>query len=189
MKRRALLALGFAAAGTGAFARSRPWRTLLDGHGRLEFDPIGTANWAQKDGAVQADTGVGFLVSREAFGDVAIRAEFWLSDDANSGIFIRCANPARITLDSSYEVNLFDQRPDPAYATGAIVDVAKVEGVKVGGRWGVMEIEARGDRLSVGVNGRRTVDGVRDGRFAHGHIALQRTQGLVRFRKVEVRAL
>ena len=39
--------------------------------------------------------------------------EFWASDDANSGIFIRCQNPKQITDRSCYEVNIFDQRPGP----------------------------------------------------------------------------
>ncbi len=189
MQRRALIGSGLFALGAAAFAPAVGWRSLFDGRSLAAFDPVGDANWALKDRAVQADAGVGFLVSRESFGNVAIRAEFWISDDANSGIFIRCADPQRITLDSAYEVNLFDQRPDPTYATGAIVDVAKVEGVTAGGRWGLMVIEAKDDRFSVWVNGQHTVDGARDNRLSHGRIALQRTQGLVKFRRLQVRAL
>ena len=55
-----------------------------------------------------------------------LRVEFWSSDDANSGIFLRCQNPAVINDENCYEANIFDQRPDPTYGTGAIVKVAKV---------------------------------------------------------------
>ena len=52
--------------------------------------------------------------------------EFWASDDANSGIFLRCQDPTKITDKSCYEANIFDQRPDPTYGTGGIVHFAEV---------------------------------------------------------------
>jgi len=46
--------------------------------------------------------------------------EFWASDDANSGIYMRCQNPAQITDRSCYEAQINDQRSDPSYGPGAI---------------------------------------------------------------------
>ena len=43
----------------------------------------------------------------------------------DSGVFIRCSDPKTINAMNAYEVNIYDKRPDPAYRTGAIVDVAK----------------------------------------------------------------
>ncbi len=60
---------------------------------------------------------------------------------------------------------------------------------KTGGRWNVMEITAKGDRLTVSVNGQRTVNNVQDGKHARGRITLQYGAGVVKFRKVEVRAI
>jgi len=34
-------------------------------------------------------------------------------------------DPQKVTADNAYEVNIFDKRPDPAYGTGAIVNVSK----------------------------------------------------------------
>ena len=198
MQRRILIMLGGLAVGTllggqvqATAARARrSWRTLLDGRSLAGWSQIGDANWTLRDGAVQADAGTGFLVSDETFGDVEIRAEVWVSEDANSGIFIRCTNPLRIDPVSAYEVNLFDRRPDPTYGTGAIVGVAKVSPMpKAGGRWNVMEILAKGDRFTVTLNGVRTVDNVQDAGHAHGRIALQHGAGLVRFRGVQVRPI
>ena len=42
-------------------------------------------------------------------------------------MFIRCEDPKTINAMNAYEVNIFDKRPDQAYRTGAIVDVAKPE--------------------------------------------------------------
>jgi len=191
MQRRSVIALGLLSVGfpMAALAGSKDWRTLFDGRSLDGWTQLGDANWTLKDGAAKADNGkTGFLVSDETFGDVEIRAEFWVTDDANSGIFIRCTNPLKIGTASGYEVNIYDQRPDPSYGTGAIVGVAKVSPMpKAGGRWNVMEIIAKGDRFTVSINGKRTVDGVRNADFAHGRIALQYGLGVVKFRKVQVR--
>ena len=99
MHRRSLLALGLAAAATPALAKPR-WRTLLDGRSLAGWTPVGEANWRIEDAAAVADTGMGFLVSEEDFGDVAVRAQFWVSDDANSGVFIRCTDPRTIAVET-----------------------------------------------------------------------------------------
>jgi len=110
MHRRTLITFGSAAVAAGplsAFGAER-WRTLFDGRNLDAFDPRGDANWALKDGVVGADNGKsGYLVSKETFGDVAIRAEVWVSPDANSGIFIRCTNPFRPSLATAYEVSFW----------------------------------------------------------------------------------
>lgn len=167
------------------------WRALWNGHSLQGWTRLGDAAWTIRDGSLECDHGpISYLVSDEAFDDVQIRVEFWVSEDANSGIFIRCTDPAKVTVDNSYEVNIFEQRPDQAYATGAIVGVAKVVTMpKTGGRWNVMDIKAKGDRFTVSVNGRRTVDNVQDATHAGGRITLQYGAGVVKFRKVEVRAI
>ena len=193
MQRRSAIVLAVLAAvfPRAALAGSKGWRTLFDGRTLDGWTPIGEANWTLKDGCAEADNGkTGFLVSDETFGDVAIRAEFWVSDDANSGIFIRCTNALKIATSTGYEVNIYDQRPDPTYATGAIVGVAKVSPMpKAGGRWNLMQITAKADRFTVALNGTRTVDSARNADFAHGRIALQYGLGVVKFRKVQVRPI
>ena len=140
--------------------------------------------------ASQGGKDAAFLVTRTAYKDVMIRAEFWASDDANSGIFFRCQDPAKITDENCYEANIFDQRPDPTYATGAIVKVAKLNApmIKAGGQWNTFEISARGTRLVVVLNGVKTVD-MDDAKLASGPIALQWSRGTIKFRKLEVRSL
>ena len=200
---RRLTVLGLCAAGAALFSQStaaiaaparvssRGWKTLLDGRSLDGWSQIGDANWSVADGVVQADKGKsGFLVSKDSYGDVQIRAEVWVSDDANSGVFIHATNPLQVTAANAYECNIYDQRPDPSYGTGAIVDVAKVSPMpKAGGRWNVMEITAKGDRFTLVLNGMKTVDNVQDGKHAHGRIALQYAAGVVKFRKVQVREI
>jgi Domain of Unknown Function (DUF1080) len=172
------------------------WVTLFDGKNLENWNRIGDANWTLADGVVTADKGTGFLVSKNSYGDFQLRAEFWVDDDANSGIFIRCSDPDKVTGANAYEVNIFDKRPDPSYGTGAIVNVAKVDPMpKAGGKWNVYDITAKGPEFTVVLNGQKTVDGAKDGKFANGRIALQygegvvKGKGVVKFRKVEIRPL
>ncbi|HEY3049253.1 MAG TPA: DUF1080 domain-containing protein, partial [Polaromonas sp.] len=101
----------------------------------------------------------------------------------------RCANPAEITDENCYEANIFDQRPDPTYGTGAIVKVAKVAPMpKAGGKWNVYEITAKGPRLTLVLNGVKTVD-VEDRKLTSGPVALQWGRGTIKFRKVDIRPI
>jgi hypothetical protein len=167
---------------------------LIDGPKGLDnWDRVGSGNWAVVDRIVQADKRLGkdtgYLVSKNSYKDFMIRAEFWVSDDANSGIFMRCQNPKQITDKSCYEANIYDKRPDPSFGTGAIVHIAKVSPMpKAGGRWNTYEITVNGSRLILTLNGVRTVD-VQDSKFASGPIALQYGAGVVKFRKVQIKPL
>ncbi|HTK34743.1 MAG TPA: DUF1080 domain-containing protein [Caulobacteraceae bacterium] len=196
MNRRSLLALGLLGIGTGlaggasaAARRGGPaWKTLLDGKSLDNWTQIGTANWRIEDGAAVADKGAGYLVSKDLYTDYDLKAEFWVNEAANSGIFIRATNPLNVTATNAYECNIFEKRPDPAYATGAIVNVAKITTVpKTADRWSTMEISARGPLFTVWVNGVKTVDNAHDDAHAHGRIALQYGTGVVKFRKVQIR--
>jgi hypothetical protein len=165
------------------------FKTLLDGTSMKGWNVVGNANWAVVDGAVQATMGTGFLVTPESYADFQLTADIWVSDDANSGIFIRCSDPKTIAANNAYEVNVFDRRPDPAYRTGAIVDVAKpLTMVNTGGKWNTMDITARGARLIVLINGEKTVD-VQDNKYTRGPIALQYGAGTVKFKNVKLRTL
>ena len=205
--RRAALALAVMAsitaswlAGCAAPGADAGWTTLIDGDKGLEnFNRVGDANWRAEGGLIVADQGKGgFLVTRNAYKDFVIRAEFWAATDTNSGIFIRASDPAKIGADNSYEVNIWDIRPDPKYGTGGIVDFAAVPVPPiylVGGKWNVYEIEARGPEVTVKLNGIVTVK-MNNDKYSRGPFALQFgpgvqgvTGGPIKWRKVQVRSL
>jgi hypothetical protein len=192
----ALTVIGCADMGVGGSG----WVTLLDGGKGLEnFNQIGDANWRVEDGAVVADKGKGgHLVSKNAYRDFEIRAEFWAATDTNSGIFIRCSDPHKPGSTTGYEVNIWDIRPEPVFGTGAIVGVA---GVPVpiqntaGGKWNVMEIRAQGPEFTVKLNGVVTARAT-DSKFPQGPFTLQYGAGVkgavggpIKWRKVEIRTL
>ena len=185
-----LLAVGLA--GCAGQDSAGGWTKLVDGATGLDnFTRVGEANWSATDGAIQASQGgkdPAYLVTKTSYKDFLLRVEFWSSDDANSGVFLRCQDPTKITDENCYEANIFDQRPDPTYGTGAIVKVAKAPDPmpKAGGKWNTYEISAKGSRLVLVLNGMKTVD-VEDSKLASGPIALQWGRGMIKFRKVEIR--
>jgi hypothetical protein len=167
MKRRSVVAMGLVCVGLSALIYSHQaagqanagWVTLFDGKNLDNFNAIGNANWKIVDGAVEANMGNGFLVTKNNYTDFEIRAEFWTDPDANSGIFIRCEDPAKVSGQTSYEVNIFDKRPDPSYGTGAIVNVAKPSVfLKAANQWNTYDITAKGPTFTVVHNGTKTVD-------------------------------
>ena len=167
--------------------------SLISGtEGMDNFTVVGDANWSTDASSVWADEGSGasWLVTRDSYGDFVLHVEFWASHDANSGIYLRCQDRDNITDRNCYEANIFDQRPDPSFGTGAIVHIASVDEPRltVGDRWNVYHITLRGDHLVVQLNNETTVD-VRDSQFAEGPIALQWGRGTIRFRNVWVAPL
>jgi hypothetical protein len=143
-----------------SLSRGGGWVTLIDGEKGLEnWNRVGDANWRPDGGAIVADQGKGgYLVSKTAYQDFDMRAEFW--------------------------------------AATAIVDVAAVPvplANKAGGRWNTYEISAKGQQLTVTLNGVRTVS-VQDSKRASGPVALQYGPGVkgaaggpIKWRKVQIR--
>ena len=179
-----------------ASAQGAGWVTLFDGKNLDHWQGDGTANFQIADGSIMAvdkkdpKATASYLVSKESYKDFELRAEFWVSNDANSGIYIRCTDPQKVSSKTAYEVNIFDTRPDPSFGTGAIVDTAKaIKVLNAGGKWNTYQIVAKGSKFTVTLNGTKTVDGAEDSRFAAGPIALQFGVGVVMFRKVQIRAL
>lgn len=189
----ALALLGAELAGCASHGNSGKWNTLIDGSNGLEhFQRAGDGNWQAVDGTIQASQGksMSYIVSKTVYSDFRIRVEFWASDDANSGVFLRCQNPTEISAENCYEANIFDQRPDPTYGTGAIVLLAKAPDPmpKAGGKWNTYDITMNGAHLTLVLNGVTTVD-IEDAKLAGGHVALQWASGTIKFRKVQIQPL
>jgi hypothetical protein len=193
--------LVFALTAVGCATQGPPgtgWVTLLDGSSAslANWDRSGDpANWRSEGGVIVADKGgkgSSHLLTKQSYKDFQIYAEFWAADTTNSGIFIRITDPKTIGSKSSYEVNIYDQRPDPSYGTGAIVSVAKVDPMpKAGGKWNTFLITAKGPNMIVELNGQQTVN-VNHSQFAAGPFSLQfggADSGPIKWRKVMVKPL
>lgn len=168
--------------------------TLIDGEKGLDnFNIVGTANWTAADGAIQASESKGgssWLMTKQSFSNFTAVIEFWASEDANSGIYMRCEDGANPGDRSCYEANIYDTRPDPSYGTGAIVHVATAPTppVLVGGKWNTYVITLDGDTLHINLNGVDTAI-AQDSKLKSGPIGLQWGKGTLRFRKFEITPL
>jgi hypothetical protein len=190
------LAAGLALSGCSSMTPGAGWQTLIDGgRGMDNFVNLGGANWRSEADAIVADArtntvGTNYLTTKNSYGDFEIVAEFWVSDDANSGIYVRCTEVRPMTDRTCYEANIFDKRADPSFATGAIVWLVQAPHPvpKTGGRWNTMHVVAKGKHMAVTLNGEKTAgsDQVREGA---GVIGLQYAGGVVKFRKVQIRPL
>jgi Domain of Unknown Function (DUF1080) len=189
----ALVSMSGPFAPTASSQTGEGWVTLLDGKTMGDWNQVGETNWRLEDSAVVADNKTSkeaaHLVSKNSYKDFMLHVEFWASDDANSGIFLRCQDPAKITDKNCYEVNIFDQRKDPTYGTGGIVNFAEVNPMpKAGGKWNTYEITAKGRQITVVLNGQKTAE-LHNGLFAEGPITLQHGGGVIKFRKVAIKPL
>ena len=167
--------------------------TLFDGKNLDDWYIIGDGDWKLENGIVMADRKIGkdygYLVTKKNYSNFVLTVEFWVSDDANSGIFIRCKDGKTISDSRCYEINIFDERPDSYFGTGAITKFAGVDHMpKAGGKWNTYEITADGPNLTVVLNGVKTVELINK-KYKSGPIALQYGKGVVKFRKVEIREL
>jgi 3-keto-disaccharide hydrolase len=176
-----------------AAAQEADWITLFDGKDLDQWDQVGGSNWHLTDGAIVADKmagkEAGYLVSKNPYKNFILRVEFWPSDNANSGIYFRCLDSKKITDRTCYEANIFDQRPDPSYGTGALTRYVEINPMpKAGGKWNTFEITAKGRDITIVLNGQKTAE-MRNGMFDEGSIALQHGAGTIKFRKVQIKPL
>jgi len=197
----ALLVVAFTAFGcaqmSSMYDSASGWTTLIDGEKGLEnFTRYGDANWRAEGGAIVADKGKGgFLVTKKSFKDFQLKVEFWADHTTNSGIFMRCQDLASITDKSCYEANIYDDRADPSFGTGAIQHIMKANPMlKAGGKWSTMDVTIKGTQITVMLNGVQTAT-AQHSQFAEGPIALQFGShgklpgGVIKYRKVQIKTL
>lgn len=183
------LALFLTALGSQTAAAQGNAMTLFDSSNLDQWNAIGGADWSIDGDVLEGSGDSGFLVSSQSYDDFHLTLEFWTGPDANSGIFIRCSDPNDVGAANSYEVNIFDKRPDQTYRTGGIVDFAAPSSmIDAANRWNTYEITAQGSRLLIEFNGTVVVD-IEDETFSEGPFALQYASGIVRFRNIQISEL
>ncbi len=163
---------------------------LFDGETLQGWHQLGDAQWRVEAGQLLADhsSGDGTLVTDTAFRNFRLTLEFRADERVNSGVFIRCGDHRDISPDSCYEINIWDNHPNPEFRTGAIVRHISPPLVHVDtiGTWSVYEIIAQGDRITASVNGEVTAQ-LQDAAHQQGYIALQKANGgEIRFRNIRI---
>ena len=68
------------------------WRNLMN---MSNWTPVGKVDWKTINGELWSTNGNGFLLSKQSYGDFEIRADFWVSPDANLAAVVRNAASTR----------------------------------------------------------------------------------------------
>jgi hypothetical protein len=161
------------------------WNAVGNVEWRFDDD---TAEAGPREAGPQAEGG--FLVSEDTYADFQLTIEFWIEDDTNSGIFLRCIDPESINPDGCYEANIWNNHPNQDSRTGSIVKHVKPQAhVETIGMWNRYDIKVQGSSISLSVNDVVTAT-LEDDRLSRGHIALQYTgKNLLRFRNFVITRL
>ncbi|WP_439627308.1 3-keto-disaccharide hydrolase [Gemmata sp.] len=162
--------------------------------------------WSVKGGVVTCDGSkgnCGFLRYDKKLGDFTLRLEYRVSKGCNSGVCVRVPNPYNGRPDETlpsktgYEVQIQDDAgAEPSTtSSGAFYGVlAPAENAaKAAGEWNVLEVECRGPRLKVTLNGRVVQDveqvavGAIKDRPRTGYLLLQNHGHAIEFRNVTLK--
>lgn len=148
-------------------------RQLFNGKDLAGWAHVGKGRVYVDDGLLKTEGGMGLLwYTREKFGDAVLRVVYRTTTvDDNSGIFIRIPRPPQDpwqAVHSGYEVQILENFPEHYarsdhqkefgmswHTTGAIYSIspAIAKPQKPVGEWNTMEIELRGPRTVIRLNG------------------------------------
>ena len=163
-------------------------------------------NFTVQDRVLKVQGPQGWLRSSEQYADFVLRVEFrCLTDDADSGIFVRAPGPPtnifiRGWPANAYQVQLRDmsrnKTTNPIWignlyrhrvaAGETIFDAdAAMAAVKPTGEWQTVEITAAGDRLTVQLNG-TVVTRAANIVNPRGHIGIQGETGTLEYRSIAI---
>lgn len=165
---------------------------LFDGKSLAGWQRIGgkPEAWAVENGClISLGEGGGWLGTARRYSDFALRFEFKLTPESNSGVYLRAPADQSHISRTGMEIQLLDETHPrykdikPWQLTGAIYHVAapKPGQLRPTGQWNTMEVRAEGSRVVVTLNGTVVVDDRIDSHpeLAREHTGLARTEGLI----------
>jgi hypothetical protein len=185
--------------------------SLFDGKTLAGWQRIGgkPEGWGVENGClISHGVGGGWLASEKPYSDFALRLEFKLTPESNSGVYLRAPDDNSHISRTGMEIQLLDET-HPRYKdiqgwqrTGSIYHVAAAEPghLKPTGEWNTMEIIADGPRVVIRLNGATVVDDRLDRhpelaaehpglKRTEGRLGLQSHNGRVEFRNIVVKGL
>ena len=139
----------------------------------------GNANWHVNGLEVVANQGKGMLISKFGVPDLQLDFDYWMGENTQATIFIRCINTSAIAPDTAYEVRLSNSLQLSGGA-GSIINLLKMNPSMVANQWNHIQVSAIGAQISVTLNG--VTGTVVDSRFAAGPIALNYQGGDLRLK-------
>jgi hypothetical protein len=167
----------------------------------------GTPVWSVQDGLLVcgdgAGKGFGFLRYDKPAGDFILHVEYRPAKRCNSGVGIR---GVEFTGDiktrpshASFEVQIMDDagKPTDVHSSGALYDYVAptANAAKLAGEWNVLDIECRGPKIRVTLNGQTVqdidqsqIDGIKD-KPLRGYCSVQNHGRQIEFRNIRWKVL
>jgi len=186
------------------------WKQLFNHRDLTGWEMVGPGRFVVEDAMLKTEGGMGLLwYTGEKIGDATLRVVFkTATEQANSGVYIRLAEPPKdpwYAVHNGYEVQI-DAGGDEWHCTGSLYSLSKVTmtNQKPMGEWNTMDVELRGQKTIVILNGQKInefvgdqpvpprkqwFEPVRGPRPDSGYIGLQNhdARSTVYFREVSVR--
>jgi hypothetical protein len=160
-----------APAGSGLKPDAEGWITLFDGKNLDAWQEPPAKKWKVVDGIMTWDKGCGDIWTKDKFGDFTIDLEFKcaLEDKAagihstNSGVFLRSPEGEKNWLQGSIEIQIL---APPAsgkadkHTTAAVYDclAPSVFADKPAGEWNHMVLTAKGNSITIELNGKKVIE-------------------------------
>src|SRR4051812_9334059 len=191
------------------WADDKPGKESKDGWGELfngkdltgwETDPEGLGKWKVEDGAIVGTGNASHLFTEKGdYRNFHFRMEVMINDKGNSGQYFRTQFGPGFPI--GWEAQINATHGDPV-KTGSLYPDARqkdLKGIKEliikeanhkPGEWFTQEIECVGPKITIWVNGKKTVEWTDPKeRFKKGHFALQQHDpgSVVKVRKIEVK--
>lgn len=192
-----------------SLAQTGNFTPLFDGQSLRGWTPKNTTptTFSVKDGLIRVEGNSGWLQSEREYADFRLRVEVrFLSDNADSGVFVRAVGESiflRGWPGNSYQVQTRDVTRNQSANPILIANIyrhgnpggqtnfdsaAALRAAKPTGEWQTVEIEVRGDTLSVSLNG-TTITKASGLVNPRGFIGLQGEAGIVEFRSIQIQEL
>ena len=144
------------------------WKQLFNHRDMTGWKMVGPGRFVVEDGMLKTEGGMGLLwYTGEKLGDATIRVVFkTATEHANSGVYIRLAEEPKdpwYAVHNGYEVQI-DAGGDEWHCTGSLYSLSKVTmtNQKPMGEWNTMDIELRGQKTIVTLNGKKINEFVGD---------------------------
>ena len=185
------------------FEQQKRRLSIFNGRDMEGWVHMGGGEWSIEEGAMVGQAGRNWsnnpdragtwLRSKRQYADFRLELQFQINEGGNSGIFFRSAREANPAY-TGYEMQIYGSPGSEPSEKGpcSIYDlVAPMKNVvRVGGRWNTVTIIAVGKKVSIEMNGQKTID-TDLSRSLKGHVGLQihDDDSIVRFRNIRIEQL
>lgn len=145
----------------------------------------GNANWHFEDALVVADQGSGLLVSRINLSNFILEFDYWLTNNSQSSLFLRCLNPDVINPNTSYRIDL-STHTYSSVDQDSFVNIPKLANQNIYNRWNTIKISFINNQFNLFFNNNLMIENLINNQFASGPLAIGFRNGVLKLRNFKI---